>query len=211
LERESGEDVLVITVKEAKLTGSDNENFFQYVLYQNGDIKINYRSVFPEEDTIAGIENSGGTEGVSYDLGTSRIKNKSILYTVNSDEPEEPNVPDEPCEDCEPEYATVAELDSAVGNLNSKIESLETEQASAWVVYSDEWTTGIAFYNPTASDITTKVHIGDKTFNLTVPAKTCVKKAITEYTTTKGEYIITVDNYDLILQVPMAYIPDINY
>lgn len=219
----NSETVLVITIQEAKITGVDGENFFQYILFPSGNIQVNYKSIYPRERSLAGIENVDGTEGIGYALGTKQIQHKSIQYSTTEEEPpaEEPPVEEPPIEEPgEPEepsleYVTKEYFTSTLTELeykyDTKIEKIESEQASKWAVYSDDWTTGIAFYNPTNSDISTKVHIGDKTFNLTVPANTCVKKAITEYIATQGEYIITIDSYDIILQVPMAYIPQIGY
>ncbi|MEN3044672.1 MAG: nidogen-like domain-containing protein [Candidatus Hydrothermales bacterium] len=61
----SGSDKFVVTWDNIKNYGNTNRQSFQVVLYPNGTIEFRYKSITNDYTTARGIENEGGTVGVT--------------------------------------------------------------------------------------------------------------------------------------------------
>lgn len=216
------EQAFILTVREAKIAGDSFEHFFQIVLFESGKIEINYKAVFPRDRTAAGIENHDGTQGISYDLSVTDIQRLSIQYAPTGSETE----PEEPTEDIEdidePDEDTVEEIENEdpfgfelpeidddlaerIGILEEQLDMLIEKSNTKWAVLDEAWKTGIVLLNATDEQQETTLFINDEPVVSKVVQPGADISLLSDYAPAYTDYILKIDNPELILQVTFAY------
>lgn len=224
LEEITGKRAFVITFQEMKIyTNVDNQSFFQYVLYESGDVQVNYKAAYPRNKTLAGIENTTGETGIGFDLGTDPIQNKSILYTRrDSNDSEDGNSTngDGSNGDSEDDSDDSSDDDSEVGDNGSgevpskcdyeRIEEIVQKSIAKTLninygATGAGWATGIAVWNPSDESQTANLEINDKVFTVTLPPGEILLKTLSEYVPS-GPYVISLKSDVLRMRTLTIYL-----